>query len=152
MSSRTSAGSTFKVSATKPASFDATGYAALTFTEVGEVTDYGEFGRTYALVTHNPVANRSTVKKKGSYNEGQITLQMALDTDDAGQVLMKTASASDADYYFQLTTQSGDKYYFPAQVMSFRVSVGTVDKITSASTMLELTTVGGVGVIEVLAA
>jgi hypothetical protein len=150
MSSRTSAGSTFKVSATKPASFDATGYAALAFTEIGEVTDFGEFGRVYALVTHNPVANRSTVKKKGSYNEGQITLQMALDTDDAGQILMKAAVASDNDYYCQLTTQNGDKYYFPAQVMSFKVSVGTVDKITSASTMLELTTVGGVGVVEAL--
>jgi hypothetical protein len=152
MSSRTSAGSTFKVSATKPTAFTIAGYAALTWTEVGEVTDFGEFGRVYALVTHNPVANRSTVKKKGSYNEGQITLQMALDTDDVGQIVMKAAVVSDNDYFFELTTQNGDKYYFPAQVMSFKASVGTVDKITSASAMLELTTVNGVGVVESLSA
>jgi hypothetical protein len=153
MSSRTSAGSTFKVSSAKPTAFTVAGYAALTWTEVGEVTDFGEFGRVYNLVTHNPVANRSTVKKKGSFNEGEITLQMALDTDDAGQIIMKAATVSDANFYFELSTQNGDKYYFPAVVMSFKVSVGTVDKITSASTMLQLTSeVGGVGIVESLAA
>ena len=42
---RTSAGTTLKVSATKPSSFDATGYNALTSEIVGEITDLGEFGR-----------------------------------------------------------------------------------------------------------
>jgi hypothetical protein len=150
MASRTSAGSTFKVTATAPATYNAAGYAALTYTTVGEVTDFGEFGREYNLVTHNPVASRATVKKKGSFNEGQISLQMALDTDDAGQILMKTASASDNDYYFELTTQNGDKYYYPGQVMSWKVSVGSVDQITSATAMIEITSVSGVGVVEAL--
>ena len=148
-----SAGSTIKISAAKPATFDGTGYAALTFTAIGEVTDLGEFGREYNLITHNPIGNRGTVKKKGSFNEGSITLQLALDTDDAGQILAKTASTSDADHSFVITTQNGDKYYFQAQVMSFKTSIGAVDSITSASIMLEITTSNtGVGVVEVLAA
>lgn len=151
MTARTSAGSTFKVCASAPATFNAAGYAALTFTTVGEVTDFGEFGRRYNLVTHNPVATRSTVKKKGSYNEGAITLQLALDTDDAGQILMKAAAASDNDYYFEVATQNGDKYYFPGQVMSFVVGIGNVDQITSATVMVELTsTSAGVGIVESL--
>jgi hypothetical protein len=148
-----SAGSTIAISTAKPATFDGTGYAALTFTAIGEVTDLGEFGREYNLITHNPIGNRGTVKKKGSFNEGSITLQLALDTDDAGQLLAKTASTSDADHSFVITTQNGDKYYFQAQVMSFKTSIGAVDSITSASIMLEITTSNtGVGVVEVLAA
>lgn len=148
-----SAGSTIKISSAKPATFDGTGYAALSFTAIGEVTDLGEFGREYNLITHNPIGNRGTVKKKGSFSEGSITLQLALDTDDAGQILAKAASTSDADHSFVITTQNGDKYYFQAQVMSFKTSIGAVDSITSASIMLEITTSNtGVGVVEVLAA
>lgn len=153
MTVKTSAGTTLKVHATAPATFDATGYNALTMTTVGEVTDLGEFGREYALVTHNPVGSRGTVKKKGSFNEGTMSMSLGLDTDDAGQILLKSASLSDNDYYFTVTTQNGDKYYFAAQVMSFKVGVGSVDQITTASVTLELTTTSaGVGVVEVLAA
>lgn len=153
MTVRTSAGTTIGLSASAPATFNATGYDALTFTSIGEVTDLGEFGREYALVTHNPLGSRGTVKKKGSFNEGTMTLQLGLDTDDAGQVLAKTASLADADYSFKVTTQNGDIYYFQAQVMSFKVGVGSVDQITSATITLELTTnSAGVGIVEKLAA
>lgn len=152
MTVRTSAGTTLAVSASAPATFTTAGYDALTPTLVGEVTDLGEFGREYNLVTHNPLANRGTVKKKGSFNEGSINLQLGLDTDDAGQILLKSASTSDADHYFKVTTQSGDIYYFAGQVMSFKVGVGGVDQITTATVMIELTTsANGVGIVEKLA-
>lgn len=153
MGVHTSAGSTFKISAGTPATFDSTGYAALTFTTVGEITDLGEFGREYALVTHQPVGSRGTQKKKGSYNEGSITLQLGLDTDDAGQVLCKQARDSDAAYSILVTTQNGDKYYGQALVMVFKVGAGGVDSITTATCTFELTTTSnGVGIVEVLAA
>jgi len=152
MAVRTSAGSTLAVSASTPATFDVAGYAALTFTTIGEITDLGEFGREYNLVTHNPVGSRGTVKLKGSYNEGQMSLQLGLDTDDAGQVIAKAGTLSDDNYSFELTTQNGDIYYFQAQIMSFKVGVGNVDQVTSASIMLELTTSDdGTGVVEDLA-
>lgn len=153
MAVRTSAGTTIKLSAGAPATFNAAGYAALTWTTIGEVTDLGEFGREFNLVTHNPLGSRGTVKKKGSFNEGSITLQLGLDTDDAGQILAKTAHLSDNDYSFEIATQNGDKYYFQAQVMSFKVGVGGVDQITAATIMLEITTnSAGVGIVESLAA
>lgn len=150
MASRTTAGSSLRVSAAAPATYNGAGYGALSFTTVGEITNFGEFGRVYALVTHNPVATRGTVKRKGSFNEGTMSLEMALDTDDAGQIIMKAAAASDNDYSFEVTTQNGDKYYFPGQVMSFMTRLGGVDDITSASVQLELTQVAGVGIVEVL--
>lgn len=152
MAVRTSAGTTIGVTASAPATFNSTGYDALTFTPVGEITDLGEFGREYALVTFNPLGSRGTVKKKGSFNQGTITMQLGLDTDDAGQILLKTAHTSDSDYYFKITTQNGDIYYFAAQVMSFKTVIGSVDQITTATVMLELTTnSAGVGVVEKLA-
>jgi hypothetical protein len=150
MSSKTSAGTTLHVCAAQPATYDAAGYAALAWTAVGEVTDLGEFGRKYNLVTHQPLASRGTVKKKGSFNEGSINVQAALDTDDAGQIIMKAAALSDNDYSFKITTQNGDKYYFQAQVMGFMTNVGSVDKITSAAAELQITTnSAGVGIVEV---
>jgi hypothetical protein len=158
MTVRTSAGTTLRVSASAPATFDAAGYNTL-FTAspvpaaVGEITDFGEFGREFAVVTHMPVGSRGTQKFKGSFNEGQMSLSLGLDTDDAGQILMKTASLSDANYSFLVTTQNGDKYYFQAKVMSWKVGIGGVDQITTATASLELTTTSaGVGVVESLAA
>ena len=159
MAAYTSAGSTLRVTATVPATFNAAGYGlifpgtpAAGNPVVGEITDLGEFGREYALVTHNPVGNRSTQKFKGSFNEGTMNVSLALDTDDAGQVIMKAAALSDADHYFEVRTQQGDRYYFPAKVMSWKVGVGSVDQITTATATLEISTSsGGVGIVEVLA-
>jgi hypothetical protein len=153
----TSAGTTLKVKATQPGAYTVAGYNTLFTTSptaplVGEVTDLGEFGREYALVTHNPVGNRGTQKFKASFNDGTMTIQLGLDTDDAGQVLMKAASMSDNDYSFMVTTQNGDRYFFQAKVLNWKVSVGSVDSITSATTTLELTTTSaGVGIVESLA-
>lgn len=152
MTTRTTAGTTLKVTASQPATYDATGYNALSMTLVGEITNFGEFGRMYNVVKHNPVATRSTVKKKGSYDEGTLALQLGLDTDDAGQIILKAANLSDNDYSFLITTQNGDKYYFQAQVVGFKVNLGSVDQITAANCNLEVTSnSAGVGIVEVLA-
>ena len=152
MTIQSAAGTTLGISASAPATFNAAGYNALTFTNIGEITDLGEFGREYNLITHNPIDTRATKKLKGSYNEGQASLTVALDTDDAGQTLCKTASQSDADYYFKVVMQNGDKYFYPAKVMSFKRGVGSVDNVVSATINLEITSAtGGVGVVEDLA-
>lgn len=140
MTAFTSAGSSIALSASSPGTFDAAGFGALTFTTIGEVTDIGgNFGRTYNLVTHNPLATRATVKKKGSYNAGSLTVQLAVDNDNAGQALAQAALLSDANYSFKVVTQSGDIYYFQGVVMSFPVTLGGVDTITTASLAIEIT-------------
>lgn len=152
MGVKTSAGTVFGVSAAAPATFNAVGYAALTFTNVGEITDLGEFGREFALVTHQPVGSRGTQKFKGSFNDGSMTLTLGLDSVDAGQILMKAASMSDADYSVSVTTQNGDIYYFQVKVMSWKVGIGSVDSVTTATATLELSSdADGVGIVEALA-
>jgi hypothetical protein len=137
MTSRTSAGTIIAIGAA-PATYDAAGFGAVTVTDIGEVTDAGEYGKVYNLVTHNPLATRKTVKKKGSYNNGSITLQLAIDEDDAGQVAAKAASDSDDSFTIKVTKQNGAVDYFTAQVMSFTDSIGSVDSIESGSIQLEI--------------
>lgn len=137
---QTTAGATIAISAVLPATDDAAGYAALTWALIGEATDLGEFGREYATVTHNPVASRRTIKRKGSFNDGTMALQLAIDRDDAGQIIVKSAVASDANHAIRITYQDGSKDYFSALVMSFKTSAGSVDQILSGSVNLEINT------------
>lgn len=149
----TSAGTTIGIVLGAPATYDAAGYAALTFVTIGEITDITDFGREFELITHKPIASRGTVKKKGSFDEGSIDLKLGLNTDDAGTVLLKAAALSDADYSFKVSHPTGDVYYFRALALSFKVSTGSSSSILSATCKLELqTSSAGVGIIEVLAA
>jgi len=137
MSSRTSAGTTIGIGAA-PATYDAAGFGAVSFDLIGEVTDAGEYGKVYNLVTHNPLADRKTVKKKGSYNNGSITLQLAIDEADDGQIAAKAAVDSDDSFSIAVTKQNGAIDYFTAQVMSFTDNIGSVDNIESGSIQLEI--------------
>ncbi len=137
MTARTSAGTSISIG-DAPASYDAAGFAAVSYDVIGEVTDAGEYGKVYNLVTHNPLADRGTKKYKGSYNNGSITLQLAIDETDAGQIAVTSAADSDDSYSIKVTKQNGSIDYFTAQVLSFTTSVGSVDSIESGSVQLEI--------------
>lgn len=135
----TTAGTTIAIALdTSPATYDEAGFAALTFEEIGEITDAGEYGRQYALVTHNPIGDRRTVKRKGSYNDGAMTLQMARVPTDAGQTDLQSALDSDLDSSIEVTLQDGTKQYFEAQIMSYTTNLGSVDQITGAMVQIEI--------------
>lgn len=135
---RTSAGTVLSVSAAAPATYDLTGFSALTFTAVGELSDLGAFGKKFNLVTFNPLGDRKTVKRKGSYNNGTLALKMGAAPTDAGQVIMEDGSNSDSSYSFRVVTQSGSTYYFSGQIMGWMLEVGSVDQIMGASADLEI--------------
>lgn len=134
----TSAGTTISISAVLPATYDSAGFAALTFTTIGEITDAGEYGKTYNLVSHNPLGDRKTYKFKGSYNNGSMTLQMGRVPDDAGQTILLAALDSDNSYSIKVVLQDGTINYFTAQIMSYTTSVGSVDQITAATVSIEI--------------
>ena len=134
----TSAGTKLFISASAPATYNSAGFAALTWTEIGEVSEMGEFGRQYNLVTFNTLGDRRTVKRKGSYNDGTIACQMARVPDDAGQTILTTAVNSDNSYSIKIQLQDGTVFYTSAQVMSYTTNIGNVDQITSATVNLEI--------------
>ena len=134
----TSAGTTIGISAALPATYDQTAFAALTYTEIGEVSDLGEFGREYNVVKFNPLKDRRTVKRKGSFDDGTVQVQLAKAATDAGQILLKSAVNSDASHSVKIVLQDGTTFYFTAQVSSSTVNVGNVDQITSSTFKLEI--------------
>tara|TARA_R100001244_G_scaffold90191_3_gene68462 strand:+ start:1536 stop:1976 length:441 start_codon:yes stop_codon:yes gene_type:complete len=135
---QTSAGTVLSVSATAPATYDQAGFAALTFTTIGEITDMGEFGKTYNLVTHQPLATRRTVKRKGSFNDGALSLQLARVPDDVGQVVLQAGLDSDDSYSFKVVLQDGEIQYFSGQVMSYTNNVGSADQISGSAVSIEI--------------
>jgi hypothetical protein len=138
----TSAGTTIALDqGTAPATYNQAGYEAggMVYVSIGEISDAGDFGREYALVTFNSLANRRTTKRKGSYNDGQMTLQLARVPSDVGQADLIAALASDASSAFRVTLQDGSKLYFMGQVLSYTTNVGTTDQITGATCVVEIT-------------
>ena len=150
MSIQSVAGTNISISAVLPATYDAVGYAALTYSKIGEITDGGSHGRVYAEITHQAIDRRDTQKLKGSFNEGTKTLQLAIDPADAGQAVLKAALDSDNAYAFRVEYQDGAIDYFPALVLSFEKAAAGTDSVLNATVNLSLTTSKtGVGIVEV---
>jgi hypothetical protein len=135
----TSAGTTIAIGDAAAATYDIPGFEAVAFTEVGEVSDLGEFGREYNEVTFNPLGDRRTVKRKGSYNDGSVSMTVARVPGDAGQTEIQDALDSDDSVPVRVVLQDGTTLYFEAQVMSYTTNVGSVDQITTASVTLGIT-------------
>lgn len=143
----TAAGVTFEVTTEAPATYDETGFAALTYTLVGEVTEVGEvLGKTYEMVEHLPLASRGVKKSKGSYNNGSIAPTVAFDEDDAGQAILLAAVDSDDPISFLITLDSGYQIYGTGLVMGMPVSIGDANTTNTGTPTIEITDLGFVTV------
>jgi len=138
-----SVGTTVSVSNTIPANLNAAGYAALTYTLVGEASEMPEFGGEQALVTFTPLQTGIVEKRGGSIDYGEVTLPLALSRTDAGQLILENkanqAIGTDKRVTVRVTLPDTTNFYFVAQVRSFKQMVGGVDAITMANTILART-------------
>lgn len=134
-----SIGSKVYISAGVPATIDSTGFGALSFTEVKEVTDVGMIGPESGTIEFNPLASQDTYKLKGFRNNGAVELKGARATSDAGQTLLIAAEASNSPYAMKLVLQNGAILYSQVLVMSYKTSIGTGSQITSFESKCEVT-------------
>jgi hypothetical protein len=142
MTVQTNAGTAISVSIAAPATHDQAGFAALTFTPIGEIVSSGEKGGAAALVSHSPLAVRTVQKFKGSVNFGSYALSLGLDIVDVGQVILDSlATGVDIDVVasFEEVKQDGSIEYYRALVMTYTRVGGTIDAIIGANSTLELT-------------
>ena len=140
MTVATNAGNKFYVSttATAPASYDAAGYAALTYAEVGEITDLGTLASEYAITEHNPIGDRNLQKLKGTRDNGSQDLTLGFDSVDAGQIVMQSALLSDSNYHFKILLKSGDIIYYSGLVTSFSYVFGAADDVVGAESSIAI--------------
>lgn len=141
MASTTAAGTTIAISAVAPATPDATGYAALTYTEIGGVEQIGVIGATTNKVEFQPLKGPKE-KHKGSTDFGSLQPGMAHNETDAGQVLLRTAAdpSNNALYSFKVTYPDGAKRYFQGRVFGYPENVGNADSIIMANPTVEINT------------
>jgi len=145
---RTSAGTKLYISGTGSApaaapsglssTYDAPTFAGASYILIGELIDLGSFGKKYNLVSFNPLSARNTVKRKGSYNNGQLQLKLGDSIMDNGQLALKAATDQDVSYAFKVVVQSGTTYYFTGQVLDWMLQVGSVDTITGLTVDIEI--------------
>jgi len=137
-----SVGTVVSVSTTAPATYDAAGFGALTFSACGELAELPSFGAEAALATHTPLATGIVAKRRGSLNYGSVALTMAVSDADTGQTFLQdaaeAAAGTDAAVSVKVVLVNGEIQYFTAQVMSYKTNVGNADAITMAEVTLEI--------------
>jgi hypothetical protein len=126
MATFSGAGTCLAVSAAAPATHNAAGFAALTWTTVGELESIGELTINHATVSFTNLCTARTSVSKGAEEPVTVAIGVAMDRDDAGQALMTTARKSlTAVYSFRIQEANGDIAYFRAHVMSERIAGGS---------------------------
>lgn len=146
MTVQTSTGLILAVSAGEPATVDASGFGALTYTTVGEVTDVPEYGPTTDVVNHQPLATGITEKYKGFTDYGSTSVGLGYDSSDAGQTILKTASTPgsgtfNTNHSFRATYSDGSIDYFFGQVFSYTKAPGGANSIVASTANIEINSV-----------
>jgi hypothetical protein len=139
MGSTTAAGSALAISAALPATEDAAGYAALTWTEIGGIEQIGGIGPTFNKTEFVPLKGDKD-KHKGSVDHGALQPSLAHDDEDAGQTLLRTASDDRTSklYSFMATYPTGEKRYSQGRVFGYPENVGNADSVIMANPTIEL--------------
>lgn len=134
---QSSAGTTVAIASGAPATWNAAGFAAQTFENIGKLKNVGSFGKQFSLISSEYLSQRGTEKRKGTFNAGSLDLTVDVN-GDAGQVLLETALDSDADFSFRVEFQDGTTYYVRGQVTEFMKNVGGPNNMIEASVKVEL--------------
>jgi hypothetical protein len=112
-------GNTFYISSALPATYDNTGYAALTYTQIRGIRAIGDIGVTYETFDNNVIGGIRNNKKRG-ISANSISIEV-IKIDDAGQTLLKALLTSTTSYSFKVVLIDGTIYYFTA-ACSYRMA------------------------------
>lgn len=118
-------GTVYAVSATLPASYDASGYGAttITYTTIGKVRTFPEWGLNRAVGTFQPI-NGAVEKYDGTPNYGGGDSMIGDVVGDAGQAILKTASEAStrAHVTIKVTRPDTAVAYLDCLVSSWQLS------------------------------
>jgi len=143
---QTAAGSKLYIGGSNPTADPNDLTAETAWTEVGEVTNIPEFGLSFGKIEHKPLADRATYKFKGSFDGGNVQLDMADAPSDAGQAAMIAALDDDGSFNFKVefndqpagASAHPTRILFMGKVFSYRTNVGTTEGIIAARSLIEI--------------
>jgi hypothetical protein len=125
-----------------------TAFKALTWVEIGEVEDGGEFGDESNDVTFQSLSDGRVRHLKGARDAGTIDLVVGDDPLDPGQIALRAAEQTKFMYNFKIVYEdaptpdfSNSVDYFRGLVMSFRKNVGEGDNVMRRTASIGINTV-----------
>lgn len=116
---------TYAISASLPATYDAAGYGAtsITYTAIGKVETFTPYGSERNINKFQPISG-PVEKLKGSPDYGDGDIVMGDIPADAGQVILKAAEASANHYSLKITYPDSEVHYLDVIVASWKLSGG----------------------------
>lgn len=126
---------------------DTTAYELLSYTEVADVEDLGDFGDTFEQVDFIALSDARKRKFKGSVDAGTLSVTLGLNVSDAGQAAVETArdatGATTSEFAFkvELNDTAGTNpttYFFRALVNSYTQNVGAANSIVGSTVVLAI--------------
>jgi hypothetical protein len=112
-------------------------FAALSWTEIGNIETIGDFGDEAPLVTFSSIGAGRVFKTKGARDAGEMTLTVAHDPADTGQIALVTAEGTKFNYGFRVIladasgpSMSNSVIYFRGIPRSQRFNPGGNDAVT----------------------
>lgn len=134
-----SAGAAIAISAGVPATIDSTGFGALSWTTIKDITDLGMVGPEASIILHNPLNENVTYKIKSTINNGSIDLKGAKpSSSDPGHVLLAAAVASPNAYAIRITMVNGALIYFQTKVTSYKTNIGNAGQLVGMESKCEV--------------
>jgi hypothetical protein len=135
----TSAGTLVYISTTATTATTTSALAALTYTAIGKVESLGEIGPQAQDVTFTPLGGDDVQHLKGATDNGALTLTMAKDPLDAGQLALLAAAVSSnkLEYSIKIVESDGadandtdTTTYVRGPVMGGRKTIGGSNDVT----------------------
>ena len=113
-------GTAVSVVAALPATYNAAGYAALTWTGViGQLVQFGELGDQSSDINVTTLAGRS-LHTNGALDGGEVPFTYVFSAADAGQVILRANSNNNVGVSVRVTDPDGQVSYAAGVVSSVR--------------------------------
>ena len=120
-------------------------FDALTFTEISQIQDLGDFGDAAEDGTFGVVNDDRLHYRKGLVDGGMLPLVLSYDPDDDGQAALEAASASRSNYAFKIelggipgVPPAGEVFYFRGRVLRHRTEMAGPDRVLSVNSEIAI--------------
>lgn len=120
-------GATIGFAAALPATWDDTGFEALTYLPIGCPSSLPPLDGVFDIASFDCLDSGEETKFADMMRAGEGSFMVGLDDDDTGQIALEAAKGTKGS--FEFTLSSGVKYYRTAVVLSYQpteISVGNV--------------------------
>lgn len=140
---QSSVGIRLYASESEPTVNNETGYAALNWSEVGEVVDLPEYGPNIQIVESNTLRSGITKKLPGFINYGSLAIGMDRDISNEGQLLLNSSiptAGTNPKRSFRIKINDTFNEYFRGIVTSSVAAIGSANSMVGFTANTEINT------------